>query len=158
MYNHKKTARLKPHLPKLPNKTLNEAKDKGIREKRQRAKHIQKSIISVIGNLGITLLFCKQLKQHQQGHYRQRSDQHPQAFASFCYNHDHTPKDQKTLLLTLALIVGFMVVEVAGGLLFGSLALLADAGHMANDAFSLFLTYLALKLAKQFIIRINNVR
>jgi len=37
----------------------------------------------------------------------------------------------------LALTAGFMVVEVAGGLWTGSLALLADAGHMLGDAGSL---------------------
>jgi cobalt-zinc-cadmium efflux system protein len=34
------------------------------------------------------------------------------------------------------LIVGFMVAEVIGGIYSGSLALLADAGHMLTDAAS----------------------
>src|SRR4029453_7318572 len=34
----------------------------------------------------------------------------------------------------LALTAGFMVVEAVGGLLTGSLALLADAAHMLTDA------------------------
>lgn len=40
-----------------------------------------------------------------------------------------------------------MLAEVAGGLLTGSLALLADAGHMLSDSFSLFLALGAVALA-----------
>lgn len=40
-----------------------------------------------------------------------------------------------------------MLVEVAGGLITGSLALLADAGHMLSDSFSLFLALGAVWLA-----------
>src|SRR5690349_4672947 len=45
------------------------------------------------------------------------------------------------------LTVGFMFAEAAGGLLAGSLALLADAGHMLTDAASLALAGLALRIA-----------
>jgi len=44
---------------------------------------------------------------------------------------------------------GFMAVEVAGGLLSGSLALLADAGHMLTDAAALCFAWLAFRLARQ---------
>lgn len=43
------------------------------------------------------------------------------------------------LKLALGLTAGFMVAEVVGGLWSGSLALLADAGHMLADAFALAL-------------------
>ena len=47
-----------------------------------------------------------------------------------------------------ALITGtFMFVEFAGGLLSGSLALLADAGHMLNDFVSLVLAWFGARLA-----------
>lgn len=42
-----------------------------------------------------------------------------------------------------------MLVEFIGGYWFNSLALMADAGHMANDAFSLGLAWLALLLAQR---------
>ena len=42
-----------------------------------------------------------------------------------------------------------MVVEFVGGYWFNSLALMADAGHMANDSLSLFLALLALFLSTQ---------
>lgn len=49
----------------------------------------------------------------------------------------------------MLLTVGFMVVEVAGGLLSGSLALLADAGHMLTDAAALGFAYLAFRLGRR---------
>ncbi len=47
----------------------------------------------------------------------------------------------------LALTAGFTAVEVVGGLLTGSLALLADAGHMLSDNLSLGLALFAAWLA-----------
>ena len=47
------------------------------------------------------------------------------------------------VLLAAVLTSGFMLAEVAGGLLTGSLALLADAGHMLTDAVALVLAYIA---------------
>src|SRR5262249_59410380 len=47
-----------------------------------------------------------------------------------------------------ALLTGvFMVAEAGGGLLAGSLALLAHAGHMLTDAASLPLAWLAFRMA-----------
>jgi cobalt-zinc-cadmium efflux system protein len=53
------------------------------------------------------------------------------------------------LAAVLALTAGFMVVEVAGGLWTGSLALLADAGHMLSDVGSLTLSLLAVWFARK---------
>lgn len=51
-------------------------------------------------------------------------------------------RSQGRLKITLALTATYMVAEIVGGLLTGSLALLADAAHMATDvgglAFALF--------------------
>jgi cobalt-zinc-cadmium efflux system protein len=44
---------------------------------------------------------------------------------------------------------GFMVVEVAGGLIAGSLALLADAGHMLTDTAALGFAWIAFRLARR---------
>jgi cobalt-zinc-cadmium efflux system protein len=49
----------------------------------------------------------------------------------------------------LVLVAAFAVVEVVGGLFTGSLALLADAGHMLSDAMALGLALLALALARR---------
>jgi cobalt-zinc-cadmium efflux system protein len=56
-------------------------------------------------------------------------------------DHDHGNKhgrgaDRRSLAAVFVLTTAFMVAEVVGGLLTGSLALLADAGHMISDAFS----------------------
>nr|WP_314740546.1 cation diffusion facilitator family transporter [uncultured Haemophilus sp.] len=63
------------------------------------------------------------------------------------HDHSHAPKNKKILALSLAIITGYMVVEFLGGYYFNSLALMADAGHMANDSLSLFLALIALFLS-----------
>lgn len=68
------------------------------------------------------------------------------------HSHSHssrTPKRERRLLWALALTFSFMLVEVAGGLISGSLALLADAAHMATDAASLLLALLAFRLSRR---------
>ena len=50
-----------------------------------------------------------------------------------CHGHSHGG-NKKTLAISLAIILLYMLVEVVGGLLTKSLALLADAGHMLSDA------------------------
>jgi len=55
----------------------------------------------------------------------------------------------KALAGVLALTVAYAVVEVVGGLLTGSLALLADAGHILSDSSSLAVALLALWLARR---------
>jgi cobalt-zinc-cadmium efflux system protein len=56
---------------------------------------------------------------------------------------NHGAGDRRLLAIALALILAFMVAEVAVGLLAGSLALLADAGHMLTDAAALGLAVFA---------------
>lgn len=65
------------------------------------------------------------------------------------HDHHHT-QDQGILGKSLFLIATFMVVEYLGGYFFNSLALMADASHMANDALSLGVALLALHLASRF--------
>lgn len=55
----------------------------------------------------------------------------------------------KRLLLTFALVCLYMLAEFVGGILSGSLALLADAGHMLSDAAALGLTLFTMWLAKR---------
>ncbi len=55
-----------------------------------------------------------------------------------CTHHsDNAASNSRRLLLAFGVIVTFMIVEAVGGLLSGSLALLADATHMLTDAFAL---------------------
>lgn len=57
------------------------------------------------------------------------------------------PTQQKNLLRVLLITGTFMVIEVVGGLLTGSLALLADAGHMLTDVAALGLSAFAMWMA-----------
>lgn len=62
--------------------------------------------------------------------------------------HEHgRGADRRALTIVLSFTTTFMVAEVIGGLLTGSLALLADAGHMFSDSLSLVLALLAFWLA-----------
>jgi len=57
--------------------------------------------------------------------------------------------DRRWLRLALALITGFMLVEVVIGIAAQSLALLSDAAHMLTDAVSIVLALIAVNLAKR---------
>ncbi|VDY44066.1 zinc transporter ZitB [Salmonella enterica subsp. enterica serovar Daytona] len=63
----------------------------------------------------------------------------------------HLPKDNNARRLLFAFIVtaGFMLLEVVGGILSGSLALLADAGHMLTDAAALLFALLAVQFSRR---------
>jgi cobalt-zinc-cadmium efflux system protein len=67
------------------------------------------------------------------------------------HGHDHAAEarngNRRALAVVLALTASFTVVEIIGGLLTGSLALLADAGHMFSDNFSLGVALFAAWLA-----------
>lgn len=69
---------------------------------------------------------------------------HPHAGHSHAVSGD---ADQGKLAIALALIVGFMVVEVVVGALVHSLALLSDAAHMFADAGAIGLSLFAISLA-----------
>ena len=60
---------------------------------------------------------------------------------------DNRSGQQKNLLIVLLMTGTYMVIEVVGGLLTGSLALLADAGHMLTDVAALGLSAFAMWMA-----------
>ena len=68
-------------------------------------------------------------------------------------NHDNTlspaSRNKKKLLLVLSFSTLYLIAEVIGGFLTGSLALLADAGHMLTDVGGLGLALIAIKLAER---------
>ncbi len=68
--------------------------------------------------------------------------------------HDHprptsAASNQTRLGVALGLAATYMIAEVIGGLWTGSLALLADAGHMLSDVVALSLSLVALRLARR---------
>jgi cobalt-zinc-cadmium efflux system protein len=62
--------------------------------------------------------------------------------------HDHGANERRVFWAAL-LTGGFMLAEVVGGLLAGSLALLADAAHMLTDAVALALAWLAFRIGRR---------
>jgi cobalt-zinc-cadmium efflux system protein len=65
------------------------------------------------------------------------------------HRHEHRARSRRALGLVLVLTAAYMVVEVVAGLLTGSLALLADAGHMLGDVGALGLALGAAWLASR---------
>jgi cobalt-zinc-cadmium efflux system protein len=68
--------------------------------------------------------------------------------------HDHAhghgrTSDRRALLIALALIVALMAGEIVAGIAAGSLALLADAGHLLTDAAALGAAVVASRLASR---------
>lgn len=60
----------------------------------------------------------------------------------------HAGADNQTRLALAAALTGlFLVAEIVGGIWSGSLALLADAGHMFTDLAALLLAFFALRVA-----------
>ena len=63
--------------------------------------------------------------------------------------HSHHSSNMRRVIIALVLTGTFMIVEVIGGLLSGSLALLADAGHMLTDTMALALAAVAFQVSKR---------
>jgi cobalt-zinc-cadmium efflux system protein len=67
--------------------------------------------------------------------------------------HDHgveaTASNERKIAIAAVLTGSFMLAEVFGGIVSGSLALIADAGHMLTDFASLLLAWGAIRLSRQ---------
>jgi cobalt-zinc-cadmium efflux system protein len=63
--------------------------------------------------------------------------------------HEANEKNLRRVMVALVLTGLFMVVEVVGGIISGSLALLADAGHMLTDTMALALAAMAFHVSKR---------
>lgn len=81
------------------------------------------------------------------GHHHGHSHGHGHGHG---HGHSHgNTGNKKALLLAFLLISSFMVIEVIGGIVTNSLALLSDAGHMLSDAAALGLSFFAIKLGER---------
>ncbi len=94
--------------------------------------------------------------QHDHGHNHEHS--HARGTSSVeahghGHNHFHSQgvnaKNERRMAFAAVLIGSFMVVEFIGGILSGSLALLADAGHMLTDFAALSLAWTAFRMARR---------
>lgn len=66
------------------------------------------------------------------------------------HGHDHGLSNharRDALVFSIVLVGGYMVAEIVGGIVFGSLALLADAAHMGTDVAALLIALGAQALA-----------
>ncbi len=63
--------------------------------------------------------------------------------------HPHPPKGTRYLGIALVITVSFFIIELLGGILTNSLALLTDAWHMLNDVFALAFSLVAAWLAQR---------
>ena len=89
------------------------------------------------------------MQDHAHDHAGHAPDQHD-------HRHDHGHShavaknaDRRYLGIALALLLSFMAVEVAVGLLAHSLALISDAGHLLTDAAAIGLALWAMNLAQR---------
>jgi cobalt-zinc-cadmium efflux system protein len=82
---------------------------------------------------------------HRQGeHARGARD------AGHGHRHDHaTETSERRLLWAMALTAAILLAETAGGLVAGSLALLADAAHMLTDLGALVLAHAGIRLGRR---------
>ena len=65
------------------------------------------------------------------------------------YSHELRQASRRSLLIALALISTYMLAEIVGGVLSGSLALIADAGHMLTDTAAIVMTLVAMWIAEK---------
>ncbi|HEY7215700.1 MAG TPA: cation diffusion facilitator family transporter [Thermoanaerobaculia bacterium] len=69
--------------------------------------------------------------------------------AGHSHPHHAAAANRSRLALTLVLAAAYMVAEAVGGWLTGSLALLADAGHMLSDVAALGLSLFCMSMARR---------
>ncbi|MEU6430149.1 cation diffusion facilitator family transporter [Microbispora sp. NPDC046973] len=84
---------------------------------------------------------------HDRGHAHERGHAHGRGHG---HGHGHAVSaeaDRRLLTGALALILGFMAVEVVIGVIAHSLALVSDAGHMLTDAIAIAFAIIAMRIA-----------
>jgi cobalt-zinc-cadmium efflux system protein len=90
---------------------------------------------------------------HDDDHDRQHEHKGHNAHGHHHHHHGHNHgagvANERRLAFAFFIILIFMLVEVVGGMLSGSLALLADAGHMVSDAIALGMSWMALRIGKR---------
>jgi cobalt-zinc-cadmium efflux system protein len=68
------------------------------------------------------------------------------------YGHSHTAvaaDNERRVFVVMLLTGGYMIVQAVGGVLAGSLALIADAGHMLSDTAALGLAWVAFRVSRR---------
>jgi cobalt-zinc-cadmium efflux system protein len=85
---------------------------------------------------------------HKHAHSHAHDHDHDHAHA---HDHHHGGDEHNASRIGIAALLtgGFMVVEFGGGIVSGSLALLADAGHMLSDFGALALAWIGFRMARR---------
>lgn len=83
------------------------------------------------------------------GHDHDDHAGHDHGHGGHDHAHDLRGASRKSLVIALVLITSYMFAEVVGGILSGSLALIADAGHMLTDAAAIAMALAAMWLAEK---------
>lgn len=87
---------------------------------------------------------------HDHGHDHSHDPAHVHGHDHHGHSHNHADGSSETRIAIAALLTGvFMFVELGGGLIAGSLALMADAGHMLSDFASLALAWVGFRIARR---------
>jgi cobalt-zinc-cadmium efflux system protein len=87
--------------------------------------------------------------QHGHGHGHAGPDLAAHDKGDSTYTHRSTPNGSRALAFAVVLTGGYALVELVGGLWANSLALLADAGHMATDSAALLFALAANWIARR---------
>ncbi|MBU7579598.1 MAG: cation transporter [Porphyrobacter sp.] len=87
---------------------------------------------------------------HAHAHNHDHHDHHGHSHAHGHGHHHHAPADfGRAFLIGIILNTGFVLIEAAAGLIYGSMALIADAGHNLSDVLALALAWIAAIAAKR---------
>ena len=89
-------------------------------------------------------------REHDHSHDGHRHDHHRHEHGGHRHSHNHgQDASQRRLILALAILGSFTLVEAIGGYLSNSIALLAEAAHMLADSGSLVLAIVALRVGRR---------
>ncbi|WP_273242933.1 cation diffusion facilitator family transporter [Hyphomonas atlantica corrig.] len=92
------------------------------------------------------------MSEHAHSHAHDHGHNHGHGHGHDHHDHDHhadmsSADSRRRVAIAGLLTAAFMIAEIVGGVISGSLALLADAAHMLTDAGSLALAWVGYKLA-----------
>jgi cobalt-zinc-cadmium efflux system protein len=94
--------------------------------------------------------------EHEHDSHHEPHEPHEHGHHAHGHSHSHAHAhvhgagaEEWRLACAWLIITVFLLVQVAGGLIAGSLALLADAGHMVSDAVALGMSWAALRIGRR---------
>jgi len=77
------------------------------------------------------------------------SREHEHRHSHAGHAHSTAAGDEWRIACACLIIVAFLALQIVGGVISGSLALLADAGHMLSDAVALAMSWAALRIGRR---------